>query len=329
MKKYLWLLGFVFIFMLVGCGSNNGDKAHIDMSERLITISQNATIEDIARDAVYAVVSIETSSSIGSGVCVASGGYVLTNSHVVNGENDITLHLFDGSTILADIVYEDVVLDVAILKTSVSMPYLPLANSDDVNVGQDVLAVGTPLSLSLNHSFTKGIISALNRTIPISGANGMYFMNNLIQHDASLNSGNSGGPLLNTKGEVIGINTLKVTDGDGVGFSIPTKAFMSILNSVIGSSDFALPYLGILGYDASIEKDLSLEGFYVLDVLDYSPVSDHIEDGAVITKINGVNVENYLDFRNELYKCKAFDKIAITYVLDGVENDVIVLLGKK
>ena len=301
---------------------------NIDMSERLITISANSSVEDIASKVVYAVVGIETDTSIGSGVCVSSGGYILTNSHVVNGASAITLHLFDSTTAFAEIIYEDTVLDLAILKASTPLPYLKVASVDDIAVGQDVLAVGTPLSLTLSHSFTKGIVSALNRTLRVNSAGGLGYMQNLIQHDASLNSGNSGGPLLNTHGEVVGINTLKISGGDGVGFAIPSKAFTSILSSVVSDGDYQTPYIGLFGYDASIEVD-NCSGFYVLDVAVDSPASSIIESGSIITKFNGVSVNTALDFRHELYKCKSCDKVSISYLTDGVEHDAIVKLSNK
>ena len=314
------------------CQSESMAVSPYDMSERLITISANSSIEDIASTVVYAVVGIETESSIGSGVCVGSGGYILTNSHVVHDSLDIVLHLYDGSMIYADIVYEDTVLDLAILRAEKSMPYLKLADVSDLQVGEDVLAVGTPLSLTLAHSFTKGIVSALNRTLRVDSSSGLGYMQGMIQHDASLNSGNSGGPLLNTSGEIVGINTLKISGGDGVGFAIPTKAFASILTSVVGDVEYDTPYIGLFGYDASIElgvREGSPSGFYVVDVALDSPAVSYIEKGSIITAFNGVTISNALDFRHELYKCEALDKVAISYVLDGVEYDVTMTLGSK
>lgn len=314
-------------FCVMGC-KDSVDSQPLDMSERLITIASGSTSEDIARDVVYAIVGIETESSIGSGVCVEREGYVVTNSHVVSGKDSIYLHLYNGDVISSTLVYDDPVLDIAILRASQPLPYLALSNIDSV-VGEDVLAVGTPLSLSLSHSFTKGIVSAVGRTIPMSSDSGIYYMSGLIQHDASLNSGNSGGPLLNQRGEVVGINTLKIAGGDGVGFSIPSKAFSSVLSSILSDSDYSLPYLGVFGCDAAIELGVDNPGFLVKSVSPTSPASSIIEESAIITKISGVTVTSYMDFRHEMYKFAAYDKVAISYTLDGVENDVIVTLGKK
>ena len=328
--KRLLLCMFIFVCMLCGCDKKSEiSTSNVDMSERLITISNSASIEDIASSVVYAIVGIETDMSIGSGVCVASGGYVLTNSHVIHDAEYITLHLCDGTKISAVIVYEDVVQDIAILRADLGMPYLKMADTNDVLVGEDVLAVGTPLSLTLSHSFTKGIVSAVNRTLKVNSIQGVGYMQNLIQHDASLNSGNSGGPLLNTKGEIIGINTLKISGGDGVGFAIPVKAFYSILTSVVGDIEYAVPYLGLFGYDSYIDSTANPVGFYVVDVADNSPVSSIVEIGSIITSINDRPIQNALDFRDELYRYSVGDKIRISFVIDGIENEAIVTLKEK
>ena len=307
-----------------------------DIKGTKIVLGGTTNTWDIASSVKPAIVGIsgetESSSSVGSGVCVTESGHILTNSHVVHDSNNIVLYLSDKSTTTADIVYEDTVLDLAILKSHKSLPYLPLGSSDDLEVGQDVLAVGTPLSLTLVHSFTKGIISALNRTLKIGSSSGEGYMQNLIQHDASLNPGNSGGPLINSNGEVIGINTLKISGGEGIGFAIPTKSFRSLLLSIATNINYEVPKLGVYGFDNEIasfngENDLN-KGFYILDVADSSPLKTiGIDKGSVITKINSRDVNNTLDLKDELYKCVAGQRIQVSYFKDGKNYSGILILG--
>ena len=321
---------FLFALMLisinfVGCDHvfSNNDSS---LDGKIITLSEGADLTTIADAISPAVVAISATGdygdSVGSGVCVASGGYVLTNSHVVNNFNDIKLHLSNKATASAKIIYDDPVLDFAILKSNQSLPYLRLGESDDILVGEDVLAVGTPLSLTLTHTFTKGIISAVNRTIKVSSTDGNGYMQNLIQHDASLNPGNSGGPLINSKGEVIGINTLKISGGEGIGFAIPTKSFISLLSNFVVNINYQVPYLGVYGYDSEIANYYgdaeSVEGFYIIDIADNSPLQEiDIENGAVITKINDKKITNTLDLKDALYSMSAFDSVSIEYLQGG------------
>lgn len=325
MKKIFLVLLLLVSINLVGCDFIF-EKEDNSLEGKVITLGDSESLSSIADAISPAVVAINAVSdygeSVGSGVCVASGGYVLTNSHVVSGFDDIQLLLSNKSTANARVIYDDPVLDFAILKSDKALPYLRLAESDDILVGEDVLAVGTPLSLTLTHTFTKGIISAVNRTIKVSSSDGNGYMQNLIQHDASLNPGNSGGPLINTKGEVIGINTLKISGGEGIGFAIPTKSFISLLSNFVVNINYQVPYLGVYGYDSEIanyygnaETD---EGFYIIDIADNSPLREiDITNGAVITKINGAKITNTLDLKDALYSMSASDSIAIEYLQDG------------
>lgn len=338
MKKFV--LFFICLFLLVGCGkstetmSQGGELKEVKIVSRaygdVVEMAQNVT------PAVVGVASVSgTEQSVGSGVCVSSGGYVLTNSHVITNANNITLYLSNGNTGSASLVWRDESQDVAILKSAVSLPYLPLSADDNISVGQDVVAIGTPLSLLLKHSFTKGIVSALNRTLKVNGSNGECYMQNLIQHDASLNPGNSGGPLINLNGEVVGINTLKISGGEGIGFAIPVKSISTLLNKVVGSStNISTPYLGAYGYDAEIAefKNLSAtkQGFFIENLAENSPLkSAGLINGDVIVGINDRDILNALDLRNELYKYNEGDEIKVKFVGQNGEGQVSVVLKKK
>jgi len=333
MRKFLSIL-LMSVAVLGGCNvvENN------EVKNKMLTISNDINSENIAPYLSPAIVGIngysDNGSSVGSGVCVTENGYVLTNSHVVHDCNNIVLYLYDKSKTTANIVYEDTVLDFAILKSNKSLPYLNLGDSDSLNVGEDVLAVGTPLSLTLTHTFTEGIVSALNRTLKVSDTEGDGYMQNLIQHDASLNPGNSGGPLINSKGEVVGINTLKISGGEGIGFAIPTKSFRSLLSSYVTKVNYTVPYLGVYGLDSEIAnyhgKTNESKGFYIIDISSISPLKNlQIKEGSVITKINGNVISNTLDLKNELYKLNYNDKVEIEYSYGGIRDKVYTRLSKK
>ena len=335
MKKIACVIIFILtsIFVFVGCTNNKQEIKTYDMTERLIAVHDAVDFSDIAEAVAPACLGVScvvgSSQSVGSGVCVAKDGYVLTNSHVINGGSNVKLYLYDGTTADADIIYEDTVMDIAILKSSKNMPYLSMKNTDDVKVGEDVLAVGTPISLTLTHTFTKGIVSALNRTLKVSSNAGVGYMQNMIQHDASLNPGNSGGPVLDKTGQVIGINTLKISGGEGIGFAIPIKSVASLIQSFAMKVNYQLPYLGVFGYDASIanyyEDSKEKNGFYVESVSDERVES--FKKGDVIKTINGSTVDTALDLRNILYSFSANDVIDVGFVRNGEECNTKIKLS--
>ncbi|MBQ7351807.1 MAG: serine protease [Clostridia bacterium] len=329
MKKIFGLLMlFVSLFLSTGCEfSVSKEDDAVPLESRLITVSQTTDTIEIASAVEPAIVGISGISSVGesvgSGVCVSENGYILTNSHVISDCDYIEVYLANKTTARASVVYNNPVLDLAIIQSSKSLPYLNIGSSDDLSVGQDVLAVGTPLSLTLTHSFTKGIVSALNRTLKVDSVSGEGYMQNLIQHDASLNPGNSGGPLLNSKGEVVGINTLKISGGEGIGFAIPSKSFESLLQSFVENINYQIPYLGVYGFDSEIanyyDKNISEEGFYVLDVSSQSPLKEcGVAEASIIIKFNDRKIKNTLDLKDELYKLTSSDTVYIEYIKDGI-----------
>ena len=330
-----------FCLVIAGCENTNIVNENSDikpLNEVLISSKIYEDTVSLADSVTPAIVGITSSDSagesVGSGVCIASGGYVLTNSHVITNPNYIVLHLSNGDSGRASLVWQDESQDIAILKTSLSLPYLSLAGIDDVKVGEDIVAVGTPLTLSLKHTFTKGIVSALNRTIKVTSIAGESYMQNLIQHDASLNPGNSGGPLINSRGEVVGINTLKISGGEGIGFAIPVKSIASVLKNVTDDGEYITPYLGIYGFDSEIAayygKTDEENGVYILDISEKSPLKwCNIEEGNIIVSFNGEKIDNMLDLRNELFKCKCGDNVKVQYIQDGILKEVCVALEEK
>lgn len=210
--------------------------------------SADTVVEAIAQTVPPSVVGIETTgvsmtvygpqeaSGVGSGFILTSDGYIATNQHVASDDvSALKVSLADGNTYDAKLVWSDATLDMAIIKIDAKdLPVLELGDSDNVVVGELAVAVGNPMGLNFERTVTAGIISALNRSIPLE--NGLA--EDLIQTDASINSGNSGGPLVNKNGEVIGINTYKLTTGEGMGFAIPINILKPILNEIVATGKF-------------------------------------------------------------------------------------------
>ena len=336
MKKLLFLfLSFVVIFSCVGCRPEKTEvDTTVDMTPRLIStsgINDFADVAETVRSAIVGVsVKLSNGSSLGSGVAIADNGYVLTNQHVISGQKDITLYLADKTTTKADLIWSDSSIDLAILKSAKNIPYLSTAPLSDVKIGDDVLAVGTPLSLQFQHTFTKGIVSALNRTLEIQSLGGYTtYMQNLIQHDASINSGNSGGPLINSQGKVIGINSLKASDAEGIGFAIPIETATAIAERVIPDANFEQVRLGVFGCDAELAKfknetDLD-KGVFVLDVKKGSIMSlTGLRAGDVIVSINDEKITNNLDFRKAIYKLNPGEEVRIGVYNAGQTREIVI-----
>lgn len=331
MKKFAFFLIICSLaFCCTACETiNTNIDTSVDMSPRLISTTQVLNSVEIAETVKSAVVGISASipggTSIGSGVAIADGGYILTNHHVISGATSLAVYYADKTSGSASYIWSDSSIDLAIIKSAKNMPYLDTSPLSEVAIGEDVLAVGTPLSLQFQHTFTKGIVSALNRTIEIESLGGYTtYMQNLIQHDASINSGNSGGPLINTQGKVIGINSLKASDAEGIGFAIPIETATSVAVRVIPVNSFQQVYLGVFGCDAELAKykeQTSLDnGVYVVDIAENSPIKDGLKVGDVITGINDREIKNTLDFRKAIYGLSRGEEIIITYHNGTVSN---------
>ena len=319
MKKYFVFicLMFISIFVLTGCFENlnfitNSKSSATEKNVKTyestqIDTSQIKSYHDLVSTCKPAVVGIAALSgryqSIGTGVCVKKGAYILTNNHVVENGNVINLYLSDGRTANASLVWRDASSDLAMLKSSVDIPYLPVAQSGSYQSGDEVVAIGTPLDLAFKHSATKGIISAVNRTISVDNDYGETALYNLIQHDASINPGNSGGPLINMSGEVIGINTVKVTDAEGMGFAIPVDTFKPVIEKVSQTGSFDTSYIGVFGYDNQLKNIGKVEsGYYIESIAKNSPAEKFgLKKGDIILKINDIKIDLARELKTELY----------------------------
>lgn len=345
-KNFCLVLFFLFVpIVFVGCfGDYSGDikgtpDVNINMTPRKITASSSTNFEEIVKTVAPAVVGISAvygnAESVGSGVAVADGGYVLTNNHVVSDAESITVYYANKTSGRASLIWRDPAMDLAIIQTSVNMPYLPTGSSQILGAGEDVIAIGTPLTLQFKHTVTKGIISAVNRTIEISNEDGTTsYLQNLMQHDASINPGNSGGPLINANGEVVGINTLKVSEAEGIGFAIPVEVAIPVVNHILNDKTYETPYLGMFGFDSEIAvfygRTLNKEGVYVVNLDSSGPISKAgLQKGDIITKLNNKEIKTMLDLRKEIYNYKTGENVDITFLREGGEKTTTLTLTKR
>ena len=266
------------------------------------------------------------STGVGTGIIVDSNGYILTNSHVISDGQAKTVNVLfsDGSTIDGEVYWYDSQLDLAIVKVNkTGLTAAELGDSDKVQIGDISVAIGNPYGLDLAGTVTQGIISGLDRTISTSETT----MTGLIQTDASINSGNSGGPLLNSSGQVIGINTAKASEGEGLGFAIPINTAKPIIESIIQKGSYEKVTLGIKGTDASkyaqySKQQLSTdEGVYVAEVVSGSAAEKAgIKSGDIIVKIGDTKLTSMSDLTKSLYTYKSGNSTKIVVNRDGKEE---------
>jgi S1-C subfamily serine protease len=339
MKKHFVIIFVVVLSfaLLLGCTSANiflGGKHKANFSSQQIDTSAIKNYQDlvsVCKPAVVGIASLgKNFQSIGTGVCINNQSYILTNNHVVQDGDIINLYLSNGDTTNAKIVWTDASSDLAILKAQTSVPYLSLAKAGSYKSGDDVVAIGTPLDLAFKHSATKGIISAVNRTIKVDNDKGQSTLYNLIQHDASINPGNSGGPLINMQGQIIGINTVKVTDAEGMSFAIPVDTFAPVITKVSANGSYDTTYLGVFGYDNGLNHIGSkASGYYIKMVASNSPASKiGLKSGDIITAVDEQAINLARDLKIALYNHQVGDKITLTISSEGKTKNVTIALTK-
>ena len=335
MKKFFcFLFSFMLIIplSLVGCGQTQTGDPSVDMSVRRVATESTASLSDMLSQAKSAVVGISVDLAdgyaIGSGFAISDGGLILTNNHVVEGGSNITLYYADKTTGTGEVLWTDPGLDMAVVRSSREIPYLGV-NTGEVYVGQEVFALGTPLTLEFKHTVTHGIISATNRTLETQSGAGVSFLQSLIQHDAAINPGNSGGPLINSAGQVIGINTLKATEGEGIGFAIPIEIGSIVTEQIKENQNYQSPYLGVFGFDSDIAlaygEKLNADGVYVIST-DGPAKQAGLRKGDLITKVGGVEVKNLLDLRKAVLSYNQGDALIIDYYRNGILQQTMATL---
>ena len=315
--------------------------ANNQYTTQAININTNddlSTVSAVAKKAMSSVVGITTVetqqnffsqqdvSGVGSGVIIDSNGYILTNSHVVADGNAKELKVLfeNGEQVDGTVLWNEASLDLAIVKVDVTnLPVADLGDSDTLEVGEIAIAIGNPLGLEFQRSVTSGIISGLNRSVTVDGR---VIIDNLIQTDASINPGNSGGPLLNAKGEVIGINTAKITSGEGLGFSIPINEVKSIAEQIIKNGTFKTVFMGITGvsveeYESRLGVKLSTDnGIVIIEVQGDSPAAKAgVHSGDIITHIDNTEVTNMSQLKKALHNYNQNDKANLRIIRNSNE----------
>jgi S1-C subfamily serine protease len=240
----------------------------------------------------------------GSGFIFDTNGYILTNSHVVNGAREIEVTLCGGDKYSADLIGDDPESDIAILKIEAkNLKAAKLADSKNLKPGQIAIAIGSPFGFQ--YSVTAGIVSAVGRTLRSSAGN---LMDNIIQTDASLNPGNSGGPLVNSSGEVIGVNTATIADAQGLCFAIPINTAKFVIEQIMRQGHVQRARIGIACQNIVLQKKAleyfgleSEKGILVIDTVENGPAENAgIYEGDIIVELNGETIETSDDLHRNL-----------------------------
>ncbi len=300
--------------------------------------ASNGTVAGAAAAAMPSTVDIRvvTSQGVaeGSGVILTADGAVLTNNHVVSGSNGtISVTLADGSEHTATVVGTSPSYDLAVLRMqNVSgLTAATLGRSADLQVGQQVVAIGSPQGLT--GTVTAGIVSALNRTVGVQGEDGSAVVYNGLQTDAPINQGNSGGPLVNLDGQVIGINSAIATAGQssgsiGLGFTIPIDQARRVAQEILDTGSATKPVLGVQGGQQSTQQEQAAGGATIAAVQDGSAAATAgLKAGDVVTKVGDARVEDFSDLVARIGSYAPGDKVTLTVESGGAERTVDVTLG--
>lgn len=298
-------------------------------------------------------------ASEGSGVIYKKHNgiaYVVTNNHVVSGSNALEVILSNGKKVSAGLVGTDSTTDLAVLKISSKNvnTVARFGNSNDIAAGQDVLAIGSPMGSEYANTVTKGIISAKKRTLKVSandddssnGNSGNSTTTNVIQTDAAINSGNSGGPLINMAGQVIGINSMKLSSNgegssvEGMGFSIPSNEVVRIINQLVAHGKVVRPTLGVSMINLSnVTSDSQKNVLKLPSSVNTGVVLMKVKSGSdadnaglkkydVITKLGNNKIQGTGDLKTALYKYKVGDSVKVTYYRSGTQHVATVKLSQ-
>lgn len=286
--------------------------------------------EDFFRDFFDSSPERRTERSLGSGVVIRPDGYILTNEHVVQQSGKVQIQLSNEKKLNARLVGADSDSDLAVLKVddAKSLPYLPLGTSEDLLIGETVIAIGNPFGLS--HTVTTGVVSAVNRSL--NTGERTYF--DFIQTDASINPGNSGGPLLNIKGELIGINTAIYGKAQGIGFAIPISRAKRIVEELISHGAVEPPWIGIAIQPltpalASHFSSTDKQGVLIRAIEPGSPAATAgLKRGDVIVSVDGKPVQSSEEYLQRERGYNSGTKLRFRVSRDRQENEIVVTAGR-
>lgn len=316
-----------------------------------INTSEKPNVEKaVAQKSMQSVVGITTvgvsedmfstqkqTKGLGSGVIVSKDGYILTNNHVVDPSKtkSVTVILSDGTKREAKVLWSDKTLDLAVIKidpSGLNLKPVEFGDSSQVSIGDKAIAIGNPLGINLKSTLTSGYISGKDRVITLQDGS---TMEGLFQTDAAINPGNSGGGLFNDKGQLIGINTAKAGNSDGIGFAIPSNLAKPILEQIIKNGKFESVTLGIKGIDVSRYNVLGQtklpvdSGVYIHEVLSGSPAeSAGLKPKDIITKVGDTKVTSNSSLKAALLNYKIGDKVKLEVYRDGKATTIEVKFEK-
>ena len=310
--------------------------------EKSVTVTDTG-IADAVEKVYDSVVTIETyvnnrAYASGTGFVFKTEGdkaYILTNSHVISNSNRVKVTFTNNKQVTADVVGSDDYSDIAVLSVSKDDILLiaETGSSEDMKVGDTTFAVGAPIDSSIySWSVTRGILSGKDRLVEVTSSdNKSTYVMEVLQTDTAINSGNSGGPLCNSNGQVIGITNMKLASSqiEGIGFAIPIEEALKYAESIISGKQISRPYLGITIYDATNYYS-NTSGIYI-EYVEQNSAADKagLQKGDKILEVNGKEVSNSSYFKHELYKYDVGEQITIKVERNGKEKEIKITLGSN
>ena len=358
----MWILGFYLYITYEEVEINNQNyqatKTQSTVNAQTVenVEKDNKNVADIIEDTNRKVVGIsklknagssifsksqENELGLGTGFIVTENGYVVSNAHVTGEKySKCYVTLENGMTYDGKVEWSDTNLDLSIVKIEAkNLPYVNLGDSSKIRVGETVYAIGNPIGYEFRRTVTSGIISAKNRTIKIDEKDKSSYMTDLIQTDATINPGNSGGPLIYPNGEVIGINTVKISSAEGIGFAIPINIIKHIIDSFINAGTFEEATIGIYAYDKevipylrgnSIASSNFEKGIYVAQITKNGPADNtELKEADIITNIDNKELNTMNDLREYIYSKKPGDEITLKIVRVKINKEIKIVLGKR
>ena len=354
----LWLLS-IYIYTTyskIEIKSENYEATKTQSTESAQTVEKveekSQTIADIIEETTKSVVGIsklksagnsilsnsnESELGLGTGIIVAENGYILSNAHVTGERySKCYITLENGQNYEGKVMWSDENLDLSITKIEAkNLSYATLGDSSKIRVGETVYAIGNPIGFEFRRTVTSGIISAKNRSIKIEEENNQTYMSDLIQTDATINPGNSGGPLITPNGEVIGINTVKISTAEGIGFAIPINVVKTIIESYKQTGTYEQATIGIYAYDKDVipylDTNVKFEkGIYVAQIAPKGAADgSELEEKDIIVSIDDKELNTMNELREYIYTKKPGDQVTLKIIRKKITKNINITLGKK
>lgn len=356
----VWILGFYVYITYSNIQVNPGEyetaklqstvqaqtvEKEEEKSENIANVIENTTKKVVGisklKSAGSSILSKNTENDLGlgTGFIVSEDGYILSNEHVTGSKySKCYITLENGNNYDGTVVWSDSDLDLSITKINAkNLEYVNLGDSSKIRVGETVYAIGNPIGYEFRRTVTSGIISAKNRTIKIEEEEKSSYMTNLIQTDATINPGNSGGPLIYPNGDIIGINTVKISTAEGIGFAIPINIVKPIIDSLKNNGNFEEATIGIYAYDKEVipyinsSFNINLEkGIYVAQIIKNSAAyNTELKEGDIITSIDSIELNTMNDLRQYIYTKKPGDEVKLQIKRGKISKEITLSLGKK